>query len=236
MNARQAKKKLHKLANTQQAKILSRFFKTGPGQYGEGDKFLGVKVPNTRALVREFRDLEWPEIQKLVRTVFHEERMLGLLILVSRYERSNTSSERAQWTRRYLSLRQYINNWDLVDVTAPNVLGRSLLENPRSVPIWALVRSSRRWDRRLAVLASFQPLRNGDFDLTLRLCRFLLKDPEDLMHKACGWMLREIGKRDLRVLREFLDRHARLMPRTMLRASIEKLGKKERLSYLARRT
>jgi 3-methyladenine DNA glycosylase AlkD len=224
------KRDLRRHASARKAAVLQRFFKTGPGEYGEGDRFLGVVVPDIRAVARRFRGMPIPAFVPLLKSPFHEERLLGLLMLVDRYERGN-DREKARACRCYRAHLPYINNWDLVDLTAPNIVGAHLeRRNKAFLFVWA--RSDSLWKRRIAVLATFHYIRQGRFGETLRLARMLLDDPEDLIHKATGWMLREIGKRDVRVLEAFLRRHARRMPRTMLRYAIERLPERTRRTYM----
>jgi len=221
---------LRRRARPRKAAILQRFFKTGPGEYGEGDRFLGVVVPDIRAVARRFRGMPIPAFAPLLKSPFHEERLLGLLMLVDRYERGD-DHEKAHVYRCYLAHMPFINNWDLVDLTAPNVVGTHL-EHRSKAPLSAWARSPSLWKRRIAVLATFHYIRQGQFDESLRLARMLLNDPEDLIHKAVGWMLREVGKRDTRILESFLRRHARRMPRTMLRYAIERFPERKRQAYM----
>lgn len=219
-------------ASPADAAVLQRFFKTGPGEYAAGDRFLGVRVPATRRVVRAGDGLPLAEICPLLRSEWHEERLLGLLLLARRFERGDEAVQRAVFDL-YCAERAGINNWDLVDVSAPNIVGGWLLTRPRDLlDEWA--GSTCLWERRIAVLATLAFIRQGDFADTLRLCRRLLDDPHDLMHKACGWMLREVGKRDAGTLRGFLDQYAPMMPRTMLRYAIERFPEPERRAYLAR--
>jgi 3-methyladenine DNA glycosylase AlkD len=211
------------------AAFLQRFFKTGPGQYGEGDRFL--RVPATRHVARQSDGLNLEEVQALLHSEWHEERLLALLILVRRFERGDLAL-RQQIYDFYLRQTQFINNWDLVDLSAPNIVGVWLLDNPRAV-LDPLARSSNLWERRIAVLATLAFIRRGEFADTLRLCEGLLDEGHDLMHKACGWMLREVGKRDLGALEGLLQRHATRMPRTMLRYAIEKFPEPQRKAWLA---
>lgn len=213
------------------ATFLQRFFKAGPGQYGEGDRFLGVRVPATRQVASQSDGLSLDEVQALLHSEWHEERLLALLILVRRFEHGDLA-RRQQIYRLYLRQTQFINNWDLVDLSAPNIVGAWLLDRPRSA-LDPLARSPNLWERRIAVLATLAFIRRREFADTLRLCERLLDDMHDLMHKACGWMLREVGKRDTRVLEGFLERHATRMPRTMLRYAIEKLLEPQRKAWLA---
>lgn len=219
-------------ANPRDARILQGFFKTGPGEYGEGDVFLGIRMPALRALVKEHRrNATLAQAEGLLASPLHEARMLGLLLMVEIFQRGD-EDVRHETYASYMTHRSRINNWDLVDLSAPHIVGAWLFTRDRRV-LNRLARSRVLWERRIAVLSTFQFIRRGDFADTLRLCERLLADPHDLMHKACGWMLREVGKRDAAALRGFLDRHAGTMPRTMLRYAIEKLGPRERRRWLS---
>lgn len=221
------------LATRERAIQTQRFFKTGPGEYGEGDRFLGVSMPDLRSLVPLTDELTDDETQTLITSPWHEERMLGLLVLVRRFTRAKKNdAARKQLVERYLASTSFINNWDLVDCTAPHLLGVWLLDHDRKI-LSRLAASKSLWEQRIAVLATLSLIRADQFDDTLALCERLLDHPHDLMHKACGWMLRELGKRDLSTLRQFLDQHAATMPRTMLRYAIEKLSDRERKRYMA---
>ena len=222
--------RLRRSASPKDARNLSRYFKTVPGEYGAGDRFIGVRVPALRRLAREFRALLPPAAARLLQSPIHEARLLALLILTNAYERAGESGRVAIY-RLYLKNLARVNNWDLVDCSAPRIAGQHLEERPREI-LFRLARSKFLWRRRVAVLATFHFIRRGDFADALRLAEFLLDDEQDLMHKAVGWMLREIGKRDLAELKKFLRRHAARMPRTMLRYAIEKLPERERQSYL----
>lgn len=212
----------------------ARFFKTGPGEYGEGDMFLGITVPQVRALLPQTDGLAEPEVLEFLHSNWHEERLLALLILVRRFEKARKGEAvREKIVSLYLANTAWINNWDLVDTSAPLILGVWLLHRDRAI-LGRLAQSKSLWEQRIAVLATLAFIRAGDFAETLGLCERFLTHPHDLMHKACGWMLREAGKRDAQVLRTFLDAHASRMPRTMLRYAIEKLPEPERRSYLAR--
>ena len=211
---------------------LTRFFKTGPGEYGEGDRFLGVRVPAVRALVRAHRDRVPPDTAaELVRSPWHEARLFGLLLWVQSFQRGS-EADRAALYRAYLAHTAHINNWDLVDASAEHVVGGWLFTRDRA-PLDQLARSSVWWERRIAMLATFHFIRRGQFADTLRLAERLRADHHDLMHKAVGWMLREVGHRDPAALRGFLARHAPTLPRTMLRYAIEKLPEAERRRWLA---
>jgi hypothetical protein len=225
------------MADPAKAKVLAGFFKTGPGQYGEGDRFLGVTVPQLRGLLPQGRGLSLRQLGPLLASPWHEERVLGALLLAERARRCQRAGDipglRA-CALHYLAQRAGINNWDLVDLSAPAVVGAWLYEQPAERGrLKALAASPRLWDRRIAMLACFHFIQQGDPGPAYRLCRALLKDPEDLMHKACGWMLREAGKRcGPAGLKAFLARHGRAMPRTMLRYAIERLPEAERKAWL----
>jgi 3-methyladenine DNA glycosylase AlkD len=223
---------LRKFATKQKANNLSRFFKTGKGEYGEGDKFLGIMVPQIRGVVKRYRDLTLSETMKLVRSPWHEERLCGLLILVDQFERRDEKTRKRIYDT-YLKSTKWINNWDLVDLTTPNIVGAYLKDKPRSV-LMKLTRSKNLWERRIAVLATFRFIKDKDFKDALKIAHTLRNDSHDLIHKAVGWMLREVGKRDVKALERFLDEHRRHMPRTMLRYAIEKFPEKKRRSYLRR--
>ena len=232
VNLRELQRQLRDRASAKQAKALQRFFKTGPGEYGEGDVFLGLRVPEVRRLARSSDALSLAEVRTLLRSKYHEERLLALVILVRRFERGDAATRRRLFDL-YLRSTRSINNWDLVDSSAPHIVGGWLLDNPRTV-LDELAAAGVVWQRRIAVLATLAFIRQGQFDDTVRLCRRLLDDPHDLMHKACGWMLREVGQRNAAVLQDFLDHHAARMPRTMLRYAIEHLPEQQRKQYLAR--
>jgi 3-methyladenine DNA glycosylase AlkD len=229
--ARRARSALHALADAGRAALSARFFKTGRGEYGEGDRFLGVPVPAVRRLARQYRELSVAQCRVLLASPYNEERLLALLVLVGHYERGGEPQRRAI-TRAYLASRRRVNNWNLVDSSAPYILGPQLRDRPRQL-LDRLAASRSQWDRRIAMLASFAFIRDGDYSTTLRLAERLLGDPEDLLHKACGWMLREVGKRDEAVLEAFLGRHYARMPRTMLRYAIERLPPARRRAWLA---
>lgn len=215
------------------AAILQRFFKTGPGQYGEGDRFLGLKVPVVRGVVRAYRGLPFEQACVLLDSAFHEERLAGLLFLVYRFARGDTT-ERQRIYDFYLASADRINNWDLVDCSAEHIVGGHLFDRSHR-PLFALARSASVWERRIALLATFHFIRRGRFDTTLALAERLRDDPHDLIHKAAGWMLREVGKRDRAAEETFLDRHAPHMPRTMLRYAIERFPEALRRRYLTAR-
>lgn len=209
---------------------LPKFFQDRPGRIRRGDRFIGIRVPVLRRLACECGGISFVELTKLLRSPIHEERLLALLILVNQFARAN-EAEQGRIYQLYLRHARFINNWDLVDTSAPQIVGGYLAARPRAV-LFRLAKSKHLWERRIAVLATFHFIRQCDHAVTLRLAKMLLHDPHDLMHKAVGWMLREIGKRDVAVLREFLQQHAGQMPRTMLRYAIEKLPARERQRFL----
>jgi len=228
---KQVCKQLDGLANREYANNLHRFFKTGPGQYGEGDRFMGIRVPQLRTLARQCDQLSTNDLQTLLHSSLHEQRLLALLLMVRRFERGDPGTRKALY-QHYLAHTRYINNWDLVDLSAPNILGSYLFDHDKR-PLYRLARSSCLWERRMAILATFQFIKNDVFDDALAIAELLLQDKHDLIHKAVGWMLREIGKRNLKAERAFLDRHSTTMPRTMLRYAIEKFPETTRRRYLS---
>lgn len=211
---------------------LPNFFKTGKGQYGEGDKFLGIVVPNTRGVAKRHKDAPFEVTVELLQSEWHECRLCALLMLVERFKRSGETERKAIYDF-YLTQTARINNWDLVDLSAPYIIGEYLKDKPRE-DLYRLADSALLWDQRIAVVATIALIRNNDFIDILRLSERLLHHPHDLMQKAVGWMLREMGKRDKDLLLQFLDQYAREMPRTMLRYSIEKLTEEERRHYMKR--
>ncbi len=226
----QLKKELRNLADYEYAEVLQRFFKTGKGEYGEGDVFLGIKVPVQRKIAGEFKDLNIQKIQRLLNSKIHEERSVALFILISQYARGEAKIKK-QVYNFYLNNTKNINNWDLVDSSAPNIVGDYLLGKPRNI-LYKLAGSKNLWERRIAVVASYAFIKNNDFKDTIKIAEILLKDEHDLIHKAVGWMLREVGKKDEKALEKFLDKHYKIMPRTMLRYAIERLSDKKRKFYL----
>jgi 3-methyladenine DNA glycosylase AlkD len=227
---------LARMADPAQAAVLMRFFKTGPGEYAEGDRFRGLKTPQVRATVKCADTLPLAEIARLVESPWHEDRATGLLIAVRQFERTKEAAVRRELFEFYLAAAESgrVNNWDLVDITAPQIVGGWLRERPeRARTLDRLARSRLLWERRIAVLATLHFIRCGEFGDTLRLAATLRDDPHDLMHKAVGWMLREVGKRDRAALDGFLAEQAARMPRTMLRYAIEKHSPAERARWLA---
>lgn len=226
-------KDLNKFANPVKAKVLARFFKTGKGGYGEGDKFLGIMVPQQRVVVKKYyKEVNIIDIQKLLDSQIHEHRLTGVLLLVAKYKKANALEKENIYSFYLKNLKLgNINNWDLVDLSAPNIVGDYLFDKDRSV-LYHLANSSKLWERRVSVLATFFFIRQKDFTDALKIYKILLKDKHDLIHKAVGWMLRESGKRDKKVLIKFLDKFCAKMPRVTLRYSIEKLEENERQKYL----
>jgi 3-methyladenine DNA glycosylase AlkD len=217
-------------ADPRHASILRRFFKTGPGEYGEGDIFIGVKVPLARSVAKAFRSAPLNTVQELLKSPIHEERLLALLLLVERYDRGD-EEQRVAIFNVYLRHTKYINNWDLVDISAPHIVGRHLETRDRSALV-RLSKSKSLWERRIGIMATFWFIKKGDFADALMISEILLKDSNDLIHKAVGWMVRETGKRNIMVEEKFLKRHYKDMPRTMLRYAIERFPEKKRQAYL----
>ncbi|MFH0787314.1 MAG: DNA alkylation repair protein [Pseudomonadota bacterium] len=222
--------RLQTLGDPQKAQILQRFFKTGPGEYGQGDVFVGLRVPDIRKLAKEYSSLPLPATLRLLRSPIHEARLLALLILVQA-ARCADSALQKQICDLYLQNTRFINNWDLVDLSAYHIVGPQLKSGSGHRPA-GLAASRLIWDRRIAIMATFHLIKKGEFSLTLTTARRLLKDPEDLIHKAVGWMLREVGKRDQKTEESFLKDHYRIMPRTMLRYAIERFPEGLRQRYL----
>lgn len=220
-------KELRGKTSPENAKQLQIFFKTGKGEYGEGDMFIGVKVPEVRKLAKEFKDASFEEIQELLNSEIHEHRQLALFILELQY--SKTKNEKI--VEIYKSNLKSINNWDLVDFSAPKILGKYYFCNDKSY-LYNLANSRQLWEKRIAMLSTFYFIQHNDFDDALKIAEILLKDEHDLIHKSVGWMLREIGKRNIKIEEDFLKKHCRKMPRTMLRYAIEKFPENKRKKYL----
>ena len=228
---KQIKKELNSLASKKDAQILQRFFKTGVGEYGEGDIFLGIRVPIQRQIVKKYWEMDLKDLESLLKTKIHEYRLGALLILVKKFE---TGDERLKKKifNLYLKNTKYINNWDLVDLSAPNIVGNYLLDKDRGI-LYKLAKSKSLWERRISVLACFSFIRNQEAKDILKISQILLKDKHDLIHKAVGWMLRELGKRVDQGLEErFLTKYYKSMPRTMLRYAIERFSESKRKYYL----
>jgi len=220
-----------KAGNKTRAQNVARFFKTGPGQYGEGDIFVGLTVPMSRVIAKEYRDLPLPEINKLLTSKIHEERLIALLILNSRFSNSSLAQQKSI-VDLYLKNTKNINNWDLVDLSASQIIG-NYLQGKSIALLKKLALSSSLWERRIAIVSTFAFIRRGKHKETIIISKLLLNDTHDLIHKAVGWMLREVEKRASKeALLGFLNDHAKTMPRTMLRYAIEHFNPKERLFYM----
>jgi 3-methyladenine DNA glycosylase AlkD len=231
MKAVEVRKELKSMADPDKAAILQRYFKTGLGQYGEGDIFIGVMVPQSRKVAKKFSQLQLVEVKILLYSNIHEERLVALLILVWRYSSAlSNREEKEEIVKFYLDNIKQVNNWDLVDLSAPNILGAHLIDRDRRL-LYRLARSENVWERRIAILATYHFIRNGDFSDTLKIAEMLLQDRHDLIHKAAGWMLREVGKRDVASEEAFLEKHRSVMPRMMLRYAIERLPESKRRRY-----
>ena len=224
---------LEGLGDRQRAEVLQRFFKTGPGEYGEGDIFLGIRVSKLRKLAKEYQDIATKEIEELLNSAVHEERLLALLILVRTYSKGDESAKRGLY-ELYLKNTKFINNWDLVDGSAEHIVGAFLRDKSKK-PLYRLAKSKNMWERRISIMSTFHFIKRGKFAETLKIAEMLISDEEDLIHKAVGWMLREVGKRDLPTEERFLKVHYRKMPRTMLRYAIEKFSEKKRQYYLKKK-
>jgi len=223
-------KELRRLANKEIAEHSQRFFKTGEGQYGQGDKFLGIRVPVLRKLARQCRRISIEEACRLLKSKFHEERLLALILLVDVFKKADNESKRAIHNL-YLENTKFINNWDLVDNSAEHIVGAYLRDGDKR-PLYELAVSDMLWERRIAIMSTFHYIKHKEFADTLKIAEILLADKEDLIRKAVGWMLREIGKRDIEAEEKFLKIYYRQMPRTMLRYAIEKFPEPQRQKYL----
>ncbi|MBU0580527.1 MAG: DNA alkylation repair protein [Candidatus Margulisbacteria bacterium] len=224
------KKELAKYIDPEKAKIYPRFFMAGIGEYGEGDIFIGVTVPNIQKIAKKYINLPFPEIKTLLSAKIHEYRCLAVHVLIYRYQKGS-KQEQEKIAKFYLANLKGINNWDLVDISTPKILGHYLFDKDRSV-IYKFSKANSLWLQRISIMTTFYFIRQNDFADTLKLAKFFLNHKHDLIHKAAGWMLREIGKRDKKVEVAFLNKHYKNMPRTMLRYAIEKFPKKERIKYL----
>ncbi len=231
MNASRIITELKNIGDPVMAAHSQRFFKTGPGEYGEGDIFLGIRVPVTRSLVPKYKDLPLDELEKLLHSKYHEARLLALFIMVKQFNRKRPDLKEAIYTL-YSKNTKYVNNWDLVDSSAHYIAGVWLLDKDRKI-LYDLAKSDDLWKRRIGMMSTFRFIKQGQFDDALAIAEILLNDTEDLIHKAAGWMLREIGNRDGEVERNFLKPRYQSMPRTMLRYAIEKFPEAERKKYLS---
>ena len=226
----QLKKEIESYASPEKAKIYARFFKTGKGQYGEGDKFLGLTVPEQRKLAQKYVNLSFDYIKELLHSEYHEHRLTGLFILVYNYGKVK-DNEKQKIIDFYLKHKHRGNNWDLIDCVADKLLGKHIIDIDKSI-LYELAKSENLWDRRIAIITTFEFIRNKKFDETIKIAEILLKDEHDLIHKAVGWMLREMGKRDEKELIKFLDKHYKKMPRTMLRYAVERLNERRKKIYM----
>ncbi len=224
------KSDLKKSANPKKAKILQRFFKTGKGEYGEGDIFLGITVPELRKLAKKFLNLSFKDIEIILESKIHEERLIALLILVENYKKSDIE-KRKEIFDFYLNNIKKINNWDLVDLSVDKIIGNYLSDKPKNI-LYKLASSDNLWEKRISIISTFQFIKNNQFSDTLKIAKILIKDKHDLIHKAVGWMLREIGKRNQEAEESFLKKHYKNMPRTMLRYAIEKFSEEKIQLYL----
>lgn len=226
MSLQAAKRELRKCADKKKAVLLRGFFKTGPGEYGQGDVFLGVTVPCARKVAKEFQGLSLAGVAGLLKSPVHEERLLALLILIRQFLKAGEDKQRRIY-EFYLRHTRFINNWDLVDLSSGHIVGMYLLDKEKQ-PLYRLAKSASLWERRIAMVATMAFIKHKKLDDTFAIAEMLLSDSHDLIHKATGWMLREAGKRDARRLESFLRRHLRVMPRTMLRYAIEKFPEPKR--------
>jgi 3-methyladenine DNA glycosylase AlkD len=222
------KRELEEVADSERAKTLQRFFKTGKGKYGEGDIFIGIKLPDQKNIVKKYKDLSLDEIQELLNSEIHEHRSIALSILNDKYKESDNKKELVDF---YLANTKKINNWDLVDGSAPKIIGDFLLDKKRNI-LYKLAQSENLWEKRIAIVSTFTFIRNKEFEDTLAISKILLNDKHDLIHKAVGWMLREVGKRNVDVLKKFLKDNYKNLPRTTLRYAIEKFEEEERKRWL----
>jgi 3-methyladenine DNA glycosylase AlkD len=230
MTLQEIRNRLQQLANKKKAVVLQGFFKTGPNEYGEGDVFLGITMPKLRKLVKECDDIPITETSTLLKSGIHEERLLALLMLVRAFSKGDAATQQKIYNL-YRKNTRYVNNWDLVDLSAPNIVGIYLLDKSRK-PLYEFAKSRDLWKRRIAIMATFCFIKKNEFNEALIISKMLLADDHDLIHKAVGWMLREIGKRSLSAEEMFLKRHYKKMPRTMLRYAIERFPEAKRRRYL----
>lgn len=224
------KKELKQLGNKEHATRLQKYFKTGRGEYGEGDRFIGIRVPALRKIVKKYREISIGEASEFIKSPFHEERLFSLLVLVDLFKKANDKDKKKIYTL-YLSNTKFINNWDLVDASAGHIIGAYLLTRDKK-PIYLLARSKNIWERRISIMSTSHFIEYNKFVDTLNIAEILFGDEEDLIHKAVGWMLREIGKRDFELEERFLGKYYKGMPRTMLRYAIEKFPEEKRQGYL----
>jgi 3-methyladenine DNA glycosylase AlkD len=231
MSLRSLQKELLKYSDPKKAESLKRYFKTGKGDYGENEIFVGLSVPSIRTLSKKFKDLSFSEVVLLLQTKIHEHRLLALFILVDQFEQGDEKMKKKIF-QIYLKLApKFVNNWDLVDSSAHLIVGKYLENKPKDV-LFRLAKSHNLWEKRIAIISTYHFIRNNNYTYTIKVARLLLNDSHDLIHKAVGWMLREVGKRNVQIEKQFLDKHAPTMPRTMLRYAIEKFPISDRKKYL----
>ena len=230
MSLKQTQKDLKKLANPEKAKIMQRFFKTGKGQYGEGDIFIGPTVPEQRAIAKKYINLGFNDIEQLLVSKIHEYRLTGFFILVYQFEKAD-EKQRKEIVNFYLKNIKAANNWDLIDCVADKILGVYLLDKDKKL-LYDFAKSNDLWEKRISIISTFTFIKNNQYKDTLKLAKILLNDSHDLIHKAVGWMLREVGKKDQKTEETFLKKHYKKMPRTMLRYAIERFEENKRQSYL----
>ena len=226
-----AREEIRALANKEIAQHSLRFFKTDKGEYGHGDLFLGVRAPKIRLIAKKHIDISITDMKTLIQSKYHEDRFLGLIILVNKYAKTKDKKNRNQLYKIYVSSFKYINNWNLVDVTCPHVTGKHLIDKDRTI-LYKWAKSEDLWAKRIAMVSTFSFIRKNDLEDTFKIAEILLHDEHDLIHKAVGWMLREAGKRDLKREETFLKKYYKTMPRTMLRYAIEKFPETKRQKYL----
>ena len=226
-----AREEIRALANKEIAQHSLRFFKTDKGEYGHGDLFLGVRAPKIRLIAKKHIDISITDMKTLIQSKYHEERFLGLIILVNKYAKTKDKKNRNQLYKIYVSSFKHINNWNLVDVTCPHVTGKHLIDKDRTI-LYKWAKSEDLWTKRIAMVSTFSFIRKNDLEDTFKIAEILLHDEHDLIHKAVGWMLREAGKRDLKREETFLKKYYKTMPRTMLRYAIEKFPETKRQKYL----
>lgn len=230
-SAQQVEKSLRQCRNPEKAAFFPRFFRTGPGEYGAGDQFIGVVVPDQRAIARRFKQLPLEEIRTLLQSPYHECRLTALLVLVSQYEKAKSDGQRKTVYDFYVRNVDRVTNWDLVDGSCHKIMGPYLFDRSRK-PLFQFAKADHLWKNRIAIVTTYYFIKRNDLDATIELAILLLDHPHDLIHKAVGWMLRELGKQDEAVLLSFLEQHCDQMPRTMLRYSIEKFPKHRRAQIL----
>ncbi len=224
------KRELSLYSDFEKANILQRFFKTGKGQYGEGDIFLGIIVPNTRKVAKKFSDLPLSEIKEILYSKVHEERLCALLLLVEKFNKANDLEQKKIFDF-YIKNAQQANNWDLVDLSAPKIVGKYLLNKPKTI-LYKFAKSKNLWEKRISIVSTYTFIKAGEYKDTFKIAEILMNDKHDLIHKAVGWMLREVGKMSQKDEEKFLQKYYKKMPRTTLRYAIEKFPEEKRQKYL----